>query len=321
MEGTLWTYLSLILNQPESKVARNERPLCPEVSHYWDKVAQHYKPLAFQVGSSCLAAPSLGNRLHGANKACGLVLCLADVAIGPELQSLLLRKCEEKQTSSRRCCWGRGPRTWAQTVSQQSVEVACQLNEWLKFSKKQNSQHAVSHSTGVLQIHKGSMVPLSTPTIRGSMPNIWGFSAQGVAPKLGLPSTPQGCYNGSPGERDSHWNDSALGSVCIWVVVKIMVPFWVIKQIRHLGFRGPKREHEFDNRPYFYDICKKRLPQFEFSQDLYTAPATWEGKGREGKGRPKVRSRSAHPRDQNPGWEQAASHNMSTSTQMPRLYS
>ena len=35
-------------------------------------------------------------------------------------------------------------------------------------------------------------------------------------------------------------------SVCIyiyiWVVVKIMVPIWFLNMIRHLVFRGPKRE-------------------------------------------------------------------------------
>ena len=29
--------------------------------------------------------------------------------------------------------------------------------------------------------------------------------------------------------------------ISIWVVVKIMVPFWVLINIRHLVFRGPKR--------------------------------------------------------------------------------
>ena len=36
----------------------------------------------------------------------------------------------------------------------------------------------------------------------------------------------------------------------IWVVVKIMVPFWVLSIIRHLVFRIPKREHNFENHPY-----------------------------------------------------------------------
>ena len=38
-------------------------------------------------------------------------------------------------------------------------------------------------------------------------------------------------------------------SIDIWVVVKIMVPFWVPNIVRHLtGF--PKRDHNFDNHPY-----------------------------------------------------------------------
>ena len=33
----------------------------------------------------------------------------------------------------------------------------------------------------------------------------------------------------------------SLGSMYLWVVVEIMVPFWVLITIRHLIFRGPKR--------------------------------------------------------------------------------
>ena len=33
-----------------------------------------------------------------------------------------------------------------------------------------------------------------------------------------------------------------------WVVVKSMVPFWIIT-IRHLVLRGPKRDHNFDDHP------------------------------------------------------------------------
>ena len=37
----------------------------------------------------------------------------------------------------------------------------------------------------------------------------------------------------------------------IWVVVKIMVPFWVPMILPHLIFRVPKkRDHNFDNHPY-----------------------------------------------------------------------
>ena len=35
----------------------------------------------------------------------------------------------------------------------------------------------------------------------------------------------------------------------IWVVVKIMVSFWVPIIIRHLLFRVPKRDLNFDNHP------------------------------------------------------------------------
>ena len=32
---------------------------------------------------------------------------------------------------------------------------------------------------------------------------------------------------------------------CYWVVVKIMVPVWVLGIIRHLVFLGPKRGHQY----------------------------------------------------------------------------
>ena len=35
----------------------------------------------------------------------------------------------------------------------------------------------------------------------------------------------------------------------IWVVVKIMVPFWVLSILRHLVFRR-EGDHNFDNHPY-----------------------------------------------------------------------
>ena len=40
-----------------------------------------------------------------------------------------------------------------------------------------------------------------------------------------------------------------FGPNSIWVVVKIMVPCWVLSIIRHLVFRGPKKDHYFDNHP------------------------------------------------------------------------
>ena len=35
----------------------------------------------------------------------------------------------------------------------------------------------------------------------------------------------------------------------IWVIVKIVVPFWVLNIIRHLMSRVPKRDHNSDNYP------------------------------------------------------------------------
>ena len=35
----------------------------------------------------------------------------------------------------------------------------------------------------------------------------------------------------------------------MWVVVKIRVPFWVPIIIRHLLFKVPKMDHNFDNHP------------------------------------------------------------------------
>ena len=32
-----------------------------------------------------------------------------------------------------------------------------------------------------------------------------------------------------------------MGTLAMWAVVKIIVPFWVLSIIRHLVFRGPKR--------------------------------------------------------------------------------
>ena len=36
----------------------------------------------------------------------------------------------------------------------------------------------------------------------------------------------------------------------IWVVAKIMVPFWIPIIIRHLILRVPKKDHHFGNHPY-----------------------------------------------------------------------
>ena len=40
--------------------------------------------------------------------------------------------------------------------------------------------------------------------------------------------------------------------VGIWVVVKIMVPFWVPIILGAVLYLDPKRDHDFDNHPYEY---------------------------------------------------------------------
>ena len=48
----------------------------------------------------------------------------------------------------------------------------------------------------------------------------------------------------------------------MWVVVKIMVPFGVLRIVRHLYLRDPKRDHNFDNHPIFQlfeDYFKSRI--------------------------------------------------------------
>ena len=44
--------------------------------------------------------------------------------------------------------------------------------------------------------------------------------------------------------------ESYSGELPLWVVVKIRVPVWVLIVIRHLVFRVPKRDHNFDNHSY-----------------------------------------------------------------------
>ena len=41
-----------------------------------------------------------------------------------------------------------------------------------------------------------------------------------------------------------------FSKVSIWVVVNILVLFWIPIIIRHLIFRVPKRDHNFDNHPF-----------------------------------------------------------------------
>ena len=53
----------------------------------------------------------------------------------------------------------------------------------------------------------------------------------------------------------------------VWVVVKIRVPFWIPNIIRHLIFRVPKRDPNFDNHPYEpYLMLRAALPQTGFAQ-------------------------------------------------------
>ena len=52
-----------------------------------------------------------------------------------------------------------------------------------------------------------------------------------------------------------------LFAVCIWVVVKVMVPFWIPIIIRHLIFRVPNRDHNFDNHPCVEAVQHWSYPQ------------------------------------------------------------
>ena len=44
-------------------------------------------------------------------------------------------------------------------------------------------------------------------------------------------------------------NNNSNNNKNIWVVIKIMVPFWIPIIVRPLIFRVPKRGHNFDNHP------------------------------------------------------------------------
>ena len=41
------------------------------------------------------------------------------------------------------------------------------------------------------------------------------------------------------------------------MVVRILVPFWIPIIIRHLIFRVPKRDHNFDNHPQIFSIWEQ----------------------------------------------------------------
>ena len=71
---------------------------------------------------------------------------------------------------------------------------------------------------------------------------------------------PQTCFGGLAGLRKLKYNPAYSNNlysmsepkvITIWVVVKIMVPFWIPIIVRHVMFLGcPKRDLFFDNRPY-----------------------------------------------------------------------
>ena len=42
-------------------------------------------------------------------------------------------------------------------------------------------------------------------------------------------------------DNTAHNDDASAHSKCMWVVVKIMVPFWIPIIIRHLIFMVPKK--------------------------------------------------------------------------------
>ena len=56
-------------------------------------------------------------------------------------------------------------------------------------------------------------------------------------------------------------------------------PFWVLSIIRHLVFRGPKRDHNFDNHPYSYSsplsLGPARLVQISSGFSGQSYPLIW----------------------------------------------
>ena len=73
-------------------------------------------------------------------------------------------------------------------------------------------------------------------------------------------------------------------SISIWVVVKIMVPFWLLLVIRHLVFRGPKKgDRSFDNHPYLYrskiySVHIHNLGSLKLSSSLGSEPEPLESR-------------------------------------------
>ena len=58
-------------------------------------------------------------------------------------------------------------------------------------------------------------------------------------------------YMGYNGKENGNYYNGFYG----WLV-KIMVPFWIPSIVRHLIFRVPKRDHNFDNHPHARDPPK-----------------------------------------------------------------
>ena len=73
----------------------------------------------------------------------------------------------------------------------------------------------------------------------------WASLSQALSVKV-RPSS----FQQPPSYRTTWCSMESRGHGCLWVVVKIMVPFWIPIIIRHLIFRDPKRDHNFDNHPY-----------------------------------------------------------------------
>ena len=58
----------------------------------------------------------------------------------------------------------------------------------------------------------------------------------------------------------------------IWVVVKMMVPFWIPIIIRHLVFGYPRRDHNLDNHAFMCEENASLCCVADFSQALTAAP-------------------------------------------------
>ena len=50
--------------------------------------------------------------------------------------------------------------------------------------------------------------------------------------------------------------------ICIWLVVKITVLFWVLSLLRHFVLRDQKGDHNVDSLPYCLDACMPKLSTY-----------------------------------------------------------